>query len=610
MGRDTPPAPTDEQKSALVDRIIQGELTPAQARQQHGLSSAELKEWVRVYRREARRALDERVKTALSTHGMDVQDLTAAEFSGDVRELAIAELLQTVQFGRKNAEIRIDHERQQSRIWCVEGDVVDARSARLEGEAAVYRLLALERGRVHADFGPVQRERSISLSTQALLMEGARRHDEGRELRRKIGDLEVTYVPSSRSLSPEVRATTAQFGVLRLFDGIRSVEEVVRESSTPDLETLTIISQLLAMKLLEPARDSRASLLNLPVTVEMGAPETTFLPFAASLQARSEQMAPSRRWVWVVAAAGSSMLGAAMAVQLIDGGWAWAPAPLVQRTPPAAAMPAPPVLVAKASLTPPSVTCPEGSASAPLPERLCMARHEVTVEAYAECVAAGHCEAPLARGDLPRAAMTPELRKRAQKVFGDQCNSGWEGREAHPVNCVSLAQAERYCTTRGGRLPTEAEWELFAAGPTGRAFPWGEAPPGASLLNACGAECKASYSGQGLESIFEGLMYAADDGFAATAPVGSFPAGGSPEGVLDLLGNVAEWTSSRVDFEEVDGEQGDQAAASYVVRGGAFSSGSDELSAPALRLYLDAATQSRSIGFRCVFEPSAANAPR
>ncbi|HWO11415.1 MAG TPA: hypothetical protein VNN80_18100, partial [Polyangiaceae bacterium] len=107
MGTATPVPPSDEQKSALVERILRGELTPEQAQERHGLSRAELKDWVRIYRREARRAFDERVKAVLSNQGIDVADLTAAEFSGNVEDMSVAELLQTVQLGGKDAEIQI-----------------------------------------------------------------------------------------------------------------------------------------------------------------------------------------------------------------------------------------------------------------------------------------------------------------------------------------------------------------------------------------------------------------------------------------------------------------------------------------------------------------------
>jgi formylglycine-generating enzyme required for sulfatase activity len=121
------------------------------------------------------------------------------------------------------------------------------------------------------------------------------------------------------------------------------------------------------------------------------------------------------------------------------------------------------------------------------------------------------------------------------------CNAGRAGREEHAANCIDWHQASRYCQYVGKRLPTEAEWEHAARGFDGRTFPWGEAQPHRGLLNGCGLECVEMFRDWGytVKPTFE-----EDDGWRGTAPVGLFPAGASPYGVLDMAGNVWEWTAS------------------------------------------------------------------
>jgi formylglycine-generating enzyme required for sulfatase activity len=636
MGIPTPVPPSDEQKSALVERIIRGELTPEQAQQRHGLTREELKDWVRIYRREARRAFDDRVKTVLSTQGIDIGDLAAAEFSGNVEDMSVGELLQTVHLGRKDAEIRIEQDRELSYIWCLDGHVVDAQSDQLRGAPAVYRLLGVQHGRIQADFSPVQRQRTIYVSTQALLMEGARRFDECKELRAQLEDTSAVFVPSDRSLAPDVQATSEQFGVLRLFDGIRNVDEVVHASGSGDLETLQSIVSLMDAGLLELVRSSRTSLREIPsLPPQSETPvESSFLPFAATLGAPQKPRG-ARRWVWALAAVGSATLGAALAVRFSEppGGTAHgasAPQSLAPVAPvPGDGAPTGGAPLGKSAIGSPApatsvaayATCPDNSVllgQAPTPAApggssaaargvtpYCMSRAEVTVAEYERCRQTGACVAAGRSGDLPEARLSPSLRQHAQQVYGSQCNVGQAGRENHPINCVTFAQANAYCAAAGGRLPTEAEWNFAARGSEGRAFPWGDAPPGPTRLNACGLECKGWYREAQLDSVFDGVMYEGDDGFTGTAPVASFPAGATSDGLFDLLGNVAEWTATQVDFGHAAPEDVAQAAvpSTYVVRGGSFSSGVDAEDAPSLRLYLNAGAHGRGVGFRCVYDP-------
>ncbi|GIW71144.1 MAG: hypothetical protein KatS3mg102_0686 [Planctomycetota bacterium] len=156
-----------------------------------------------------------------------------------------------------------------------------------------------------------------------------------------------------------------------------------------------------------------------------------------------------------------------------------------------------------------------------------IARHEVTVAEYAEFLNALPVEQ--ARALLPRGS----ARQAHAALFWPDAQGRWQYPPAwpaeRPVSGVSLEAAERYARWRGARLgaplrlPNELEWEKACRGADGRPYPWGTAPPFGRAHLPAGAEP------------------------IAPAPVGTSPADVSVFGVHDLIGNVAEWTSSRFD---------------------------------------------------------------
>jgi formylglycine-generating enzyme required for sulfatase activity len=134
----------------------------------------------------------------------------------------------------------------------------------------------------------------------------------------------------------------------------------------------------------------------------------------------------------------------------------------------------------------------------------------------------------------------------------------------HPVVLVSVADAEAFCRWRhrGGRLPAEVEWERASRGDDGRIFPWGDEWDAARLNSAAG-------------------------GPGGTTPVGRYPAGASPHGILDAVGNVFQWTSSRL----ADGR--------HVLKGCAWDDDAG-LCRPAFRHGRSGTSRHILIGFRCV----------
>jgi formylglycine-generating enzyme required for sulfatase activity len=161
-----------------------------------------------------------------------------------------------------------------------------------------------------------------------------------------------------------------------------------------------------------------------------------------------------------------------------------------------------------------------------------MTRHEVTNQQFAAFVAAsGHLTDPERKGFgyvwNGRWRRVPGANWR--HPFGS--DSSIDGRVDHPVLQVSAKDAAAFCRFHGLRLPSEQEWEFAARGADGRRFPWGDIPPAqpSSRANFGTVGCCAPDSA---------------DGYRRTAPVGSFPEGRSPAGLLDMAGNVWEWTSS------------------------------------------------------------------
>jgi len=183
---------------------------------------------------------------------------------------------------------------------------------------------------------------------------------------------------------------------------------------------------------------------------------------------------------------------------------------------------------------------------------------EVTNGMYIKCLKAGTCQTP---SYIYRATPSENFYKRKYSNY--------------PVNYVDWYAATVYCAWAGARLPGEAEWEKAARGTDGRIYPWG---------NADADPTRARYS----------------QIWGDPVEVGSYPAGASPYGALDMAGNLLEWVN---DWYDIYPGGTSPASTHYgmvykVIRGGSWYSNVAFINSSNRSHQLPTDTDSE-IGFRC-----------
>ena len=167
-------------------------------------------------------------------------------FAGRVADMPVVDVIQTIEVSRKSGVIQFVADRQRTAaIYFRDGKVIDAEAGSLQGEDAVYRLLTWSEGEFEVVFRTVRRREVITTSSQGLLMEGMRRLDEWSRLLEQLPPLTHRFEVDTIELAGRLGDVPDDNNpILRMFDGKRSLLEVIDASDVGDLECLQTIARL------------------------------------------------------------------------------------------------------------------------------------------------------------------------------------------------------------------------------------------------------------------------------------------------------------------------------------------------------------------------------
>jgi len=201
-----------------------------------------------------------------------------------------------------------------------------------------------------------------------------------------------------------------------------------------------------------------------------------------------------------------------------------------------------------------------------------MAKTETTVLQYEKCASEGSCSSEIKTQDVEPVKT---------------CN--WKnGRYTHPMNCLNWVEATAFCKWAGGKLPSATEWEYAAKAGQAVIFPWGRERPDGERANFCDKNCPNALIDADRQK-WESKGWVSkqvNDGWAGTAPVGTYRSGNTAWGLAGMSGNVWEWTLS--DYDDKNKE----------LRGGSWYDSPSELRS-SIRGRTGPSGRDVDIGFRC-----------
>ncbi|HEX9398481.1 MAG TPA: DUF4388 domain-containing protein, partial [Anaeromyxobacter sp.] len=176
---------------------------------------------------------------------LEKKDLKAS-FAGNLSDMGVVDLVQTLEMGKKSGALHVKNTKALEAVcYFRDGRILDCELGKLAGENAFYRLLNWQEGEFAIEFRPIEREERIPVSTQGLLMEGMRRIDEWGRIVEQLPALDKVFEIDYALLADRLAEIPDDVNaLLKLFDGRRTLDQVIEEADYDDLAAAGVISKL------------------------------------------------------------------------------------------------------------------------------------------------------------------------------------------------------------------------------------------------------------------------------------------------------------------------------------------------------------------------------
>ncbi len=160
--------------------------------------------------------------------------------------MGVVDLVQTLEMGKKSGALHVKSPRGYEAVcYFKDGRILDCELGKLSGENAFYRLLNWQEGEFAIEFKPIERDERVPVSTQGLLMEGMRRIDEWGRIVEQLPALDKAFEIDYALLADRLAEIPDDVNaLLKLFDGRRSLDQVIEEADYDDLAAAGVISKL------------------------------------------------------------------------------------------------------------------------------------------------------------------------------------------------------------------------------------------------------------------------------------------------------------------------------------------------------------------------------